>query len=44
MKTFVVHTKGLNVEECIVLFKRSPEGFLYVDLEDKETFIMVNTM
>ena len=32
LKTFVVHTKGLNVEDNMVLFKRSPEGFPYVDL------------
>ena len=44
LKTFVVHTKGLNVEDGMVLFKRSPERFPYVDLCDEEAFIMVNTV
>ena len=44
LKTFIVHTKGLNVEGGMVLFKRSPEGFPYVDLCDEEAFIMVNTV
>ena len=44
LKTFMVHTKGLNVEDGMMLFKRSPEGFPYVDLCDEEAFIMVNTM
>ena len=44
MKTFMVHTKGLNVEEGMVLFRRGPKGFPYVDLEEEEAFIMVNTV
>ena len=43
LKTFVVHTSGLNVENGMVLFKRIPEGSPYVDLCDEEAFIMVNT-
>ena len=43
LKTFVVHTKGLNVEGGMVLFKRSPKGVPYVDLCDEEAFIMVDT-
>ena len=44
LKIFVVHTRGLNVENGIMLFKKSPEGFPYVDLCDEEAFIMVNTV
>ena len=36
LKTFVVHTKGLNVEGGMVLFKRIPGGFPYVDPCDGE--------
>ena len=35
-KTIVVHTRGLNMENDMVIFKRSPEGFPYVDLCDEE--------
>ena len=44
MKTFIAHTKGLNVEDGMVLFIRSPKGIPYMDLCDEEAFIMVNTV
>ena len=34
---------GMNVEKGIILFKRSPQGFPYLDLEDKDAFILVTT-
>ena len=43
-KTFVVHTKGFNNEDGMIIFNRSPEGFPYLDLEDKHAFIMINTI
>jgi len=44
LKTCVVHTRELNAEDGMVLFKRSPKGFPYVNLCDEEAFIVVNTV
>ena len=38
LTTFLVHTRGMNIDEGIVSFKRSPQGFPYLDMEDEEAW------
>lgn len=46
-KVFIVHTKGIECDEGMIEFHRSPEGFPFVDLRDgdgENAVMMVNTV